>query len=895
MNRWLFLLVLSAALSAARAEIPIDAPIVDTPTNRLVPGINVPAPLGTGDATNAVVVPPPKPRSAPPAEEPWRRIEAPEEGNDGFTFTDGTRVPGAFLDLENGVIRWQMKALKEPVRIRTAGLRQLTLRARPRTAAPAPAGWLVLLADGSLLPARRVTFEDGQVVADLPYAGLVRLERRQVAMLRRYDPTGGGLVSLADAPLYAPAKRPPAGYYWPHMRYRDVKLPDPVLVEFPWDGCAPQGIELQLFTGKGEDLGRRSSGLQLRLNTTGAQVKWGADALPMSGVLTNCAGRTVWVGLAVNRKTGDMALYLDGQPQRRSFGSLGGLAGLPDFGMAVDDIAQRRLAMRSVLVSSINDSLHLPAPSAGEEAARLVNGDQIVGRLESLGTNEVVFHVAAGPMAGRMALPLDRVAQVAFPSVTNAPMRAGEVRVGLCDGSNVRGVWQRADARTATVHHAILGPVTFPRDALAEADGPAEPDAAGDEPPLVLEELAAGKRLRWVEATLRNRSVGIGSSHAGFLYRPGLMGFDSKVYWHGDLVGITNGVFRWQHPDALDPFAAPLAGVWRMFPLVRPLPARPAAELATVRLGNGDVLSGVLGEAGGETVNVTPWYAGPLAIPRKHAARITPHPAAADALEPRWEAVAAGQPPPALADGALWLTSARRHGPLPDRVRLDFEAVWPLAANPIRLHLFQRGDLMDAASRPEYLMVGVDYSGTTLGARVADTDDVTRIPSVGALTNRVGGCAQITVLADRPNRHLRLLVDGQAAGEWRGTNAVAPSGDALLLMASWHGGMALRHIVLREWREDPPAEPASRAAAPAQRSPVEARIVISQADAAQSSSGDVTIIFHNGDSLTLSDIVSDERTLTGKHKLLGPVSLNMAAVRALDWDRSNPRSVVMRW
>jgi hypothetical protein len=80
-----------------------------------------------------------------------------------------------------------------------------------------------------------------------------------------------------------------------------------------------------------------------------------------------------------------------------------------------------------------------------------------------------------------------------------------------------------------------------------------------------------------------------------------------------------------------------------------------------------------------------------------------------------------------------------------------------------------------------------------------------------------------------------------------------------------------------------------------QRSPIEARIVIRQAVSAQHSPDAVTIIFHNGDSLTLSDIVSDKRTLTGKHKLLGPVSLNMAAVRALDWDRSNPRSVVMQW
>jgi hypothetical protein len=65
----------------------------------------------------------------------------------------------------------------------------------------------------------------------------------------------------------------------------------------------------------------------------------------------------------------------------------------------------------------------------------------------------------------------------------------------------------------------------------------------------------------------------------------------------------------------------PAEEVRRVSPQVRDLPAGPTAGRATVRLANGDVISGLLDGGDGETVRLTPWYAGPLAISRGQVVR----------------------------------------------------------------------------------------------------------------------------------------------------------------------------------------------------------------------------------------------------------------------------------
>lgn len=876
MNRWLSSIYLGVALTAARAEISVDVP-VEAPTDRSGPVIRVPAPLRAAAETNAVACPaaPAANPGAPRAAQPWRRLVAPASEKDSLTFTNGDLFEGAFLGIENGAIRWQPTLLKAPVRLRAAGLDEVTLGVGLQTDSPPPVHWLVVLTDGSLLPARRLTFENGKVAADCAYAGTVRLDRGCIAALRRCDVTEGGLVTLGDAPLYAP----PAADR-PRMRYRDAKLPDPFLLEFPWDDRAPRWVSLRLFVGQAEDLGRAAPAVYFDWGVDSGHVRWEPasgrkESQSLSGLLTNLAGRAVWVGFALNRKTGEAALYLDGQLHCRVL-LTGRPIGLPDFGVAVTDTPSWRLAPRSVLISRINDDLSLPVPPADRDAVRLTNGDQVVGRLETLGANDLVFQATVG----RMVLPMDRVAAVTFPRGTNAPGHAGAVRVRLCDGTSVRGAWERADAQTVVVRHAVLGPVAFPRSALAEVDGEAGSVANREFSPRILADaLPAGAQL-----TQRN---GMGAAARWTVLRggkyifptfgcqPGLLEFHDGTSWQGDLVGIANGVVQWRHPAAFDPLAIPCGEVRRVLPLPRPLPTGSAMETATLRLTGGDVLSGVLGAAGGETVTVTPRYAGPLAVPRRHVALVTPYPAAADALELPLAAAAPGQPAPSSAAGAVWLGAVRRPGPLPDRVRLDFEVVWPGresvwlgGAGMMRVILFQRDDPRE----PERLSAVFSPHGTTFEVRTPDRVVSTNFPPIAVMTNLLaGGCVHVTVFADRANRRLRLLLDGQAAGEWRAWDAPAPAGDALILAAGGRIGAAVRHLVLREWREDSPSPAAVRSSPMPPRAP-----------------GDARVILRNGDFLTLKNLAADERTVTGEHALLGSLTLDLAGVRVVDWERPDP-------
>jgi hypothetical protein len=873
MNRRLLILGLGAALTAARAEIPIDAPIVETATNRLVPGINVPAPLRGNEPTNAAAA---SPSAASPEDEPSAaglgrgrpvaRVATPAEGDDSLTFINGDRFAGTLLGIEDGVIRWRTPADKEPIRFRADALDELILGTPPRTNAPAPPNWLVLLADGSLLPTRQVTVEGDTVTADFAGADNVRLDRRHVAALRRCGPGACEAVTFGDAPAYGVTNRT-MGL---RIRYRDTKLPEAVLAEFPWDGDLELPLALGLFVGEAEDLNRPASRLVFSLILGVANLQWIVRDASSGGVtdkgehaladgLTNFAGRAVWVGLAFNRKNGEGACYVDGQLRGRT--ALAKPPRFADFGIAVTEVARRRLGPRIVLVSPISENLTLPSLPADRDAVRLVNGDQLDGKLESVHTNEIAFQSAVG----RMVLPLERVTQIVFTPVAGAPARAGDTRVALRDGAILRGTWQRTDARTVVVRNSILGPLAFPRSALAEVDC----HAAEEIPSVSVSPEGLGKMMEVYDGAAflfdGNVQSFLWSAMARnpFRYRPGAINLRSGSDRHGDLVAITNNIVRWQHTAALDPMTVPLAEVHQIFPSPRPLPDRPAAELATVRLGNGDVLSGPLGAPAEEKVHVTPWYAGPLAIPRRHVAYVTPHPAVTNAIEMRWAPMGPGQAAPALSDGALWLGSARRPEPLPDRLRLDFEALWLSSGSGVGLTLFE------PEHRMNHLDMSVGPAGVTFVKTLGATSRmVDRPPSQDMMHLHRGACVNVSLFADRTNPSLRVLVDGRMAGEWRDAQFPVLAG-GMTFGGSGRTGVAVRNVVLREWREGQSAPPVSRSVTVSPLSP-----------------GEVRVVFHSGDFLTLGEIAADAQTVTGKHALLGPVTLNLAGVRSLDWERA---------
>jgi hypothetical protein len=621
-------------------------------------------------------------------------------------------------------------------------------------------------------------------------------------------------------------------------------LPDPVLLEFPWSADRSPSGGFQAFAGKLEDVSPFRTSDALLSSRFGFRMAGAA----LTGRLTNADWRTAtWVGLAVNRQSGVAVLYLNG---RRQNALPLGRKDWPDVGLRVVEDNVGRVVPGMVLVSRINNDLNLPEPVADQDTVRLANDDQLVGRIESLSTNELVFHAPLG----RLALPLERVAQIAFAS--GAPAAPSAREFALRDGSRLRGAWQRTDAQSVTIQHTVLGAVTFPLPALAGVDYPVED---------------AGPYGRNAEVN-RARTFGPASS-AGI---PGLIHLTDRALWQGDLAGISNGVVRWRLPAALDPLEWQAEEVRRVSPQVRDLPAGPTAGRATVRLANGDVISGLLDGGDGETVRLTPWYAGPLAIPRGQVVHLTPHAPAEGALP------LAPSAAETLTDGAVWLSSARNAplrsaGPLPDRVRLDMELVWSGWPASMQARFFASPGKQGGPA-PEYLNATFAVYGPagktihmSLGGSDGKNNAGTDPFAPPVLANMVaGGSVTLTVLADRSKRHLRLLADGQSAGEWRGAGIAPPTGNDVTVFVNFGADTALRHAVLREWREDPaplPAPlPAPRPAVLARRSP-----------------GDVRVILRCGDFLTLTDIAADERTVTGRHALLGRIALNAGAVRAVDW------------
>jgi hypothetical protein len=852
MNRWLFLFSLGALLSVARAEIPIDLP-PDTPTNRPGPGINVPAPLRTGDATNVVVVPPPPAR--PRVRELFQPAETSGAGDDWLLCTNCDWFAGAFAGGEPGMIHWRVAGHQETIRFREDGVEGIALAGSVTTNTPAPTGWLVFLTDGSVLPARQVTVEGGQVAADLAYAGRVRLERAQVERLRRYDGQHTELVTLTDAPAYALEKAPTTGGAG-RVRYRETKLPEPLLLEFPWSVDRSPAGSIQVFAGKLEDISRYLTVDDLSVSRLGITL----GSVKLTGWLTNEVARAVtWVGLAVSRQSGAVVLYLNG---RRQGATTLKKKDRPEVGLRIVEDSLGRVVPGMALVSHINNDLILPEPVADQDTARLANDDQLTGRIESLSTNELVFHA----QPGRFALPLERVAQISFASGALAASRAGAAEFTMRDGSRLRGQWQRADAQSVTIQHAVLGAVTVPRTALAG----------------VYYQVAAGA-VRYQSG--RDVAVNLAklNDESQLVRRTGLIHLANREFWQGDLVGIADGIVRWRPAPALDPLEWPVTAVRRVSQLWRNPPAAPATERATVRLANGDVISGLLDGADGETVRLTPWYIGAVAIPRGQVAHLTPHAPVEGALP-----MVASEAAP-LSDGAAWLPKVwknplRSTSPIPDRVRLDMELVFSDRLANVEVYMFSQADrLHQAMQGNEYLAamfseswsadqgIYVELNGYD-GKKFERTNPLLDPPY---LTNMVmGGCVTLTVLADRSKRHMRVLADGQPMREWRAAGIAAPTGPDAVVSLKAGENTAVRHVVLREWREDPAPVPAPRPAAIAARTP-----------------GDVRVTLHNGDFLTLTDLAADAKTVSGKHVLLGPVTLNMAAVRVLDWEQRPLRTV----
>ncbi len=170
---------------------------------------------------------------------------------------------------------------------------------------------------------------------------------------------------------------------------------------------------------------------------------------------------------------------------------------------------------------------------------------------------------------------------------------------------------------------------------------------------------------------------------------PDLLSFRNGDMLHGRLNRYhpDEGV-RWQHPDAAAPIAFKTDNIIEVVrdPGEKPLQRE---HLSYVTLTNGDVLPAEIVSLDTETLRLSTWFAGDLALPRSHVARISPTPPSSEIIYsgPRgldgWSNVG---PDGQSAENAWTYRNGGFYGSgqasigasfeLPDQVSIEFDLHW---------------------------------------------------------------------------------------------------------------------------------------------------------------------------------------------------------------------------
>jgi hypothetical protein len=147
------------------------------------------------------------------------------------------------------------------------------------------------------------------------------------------------------------------------------------------------------------------------------------------------------------------------------------------------------------------------------------------------------------------------------------------------------------------------------------------------------------------------------------------------------------------------------------------------------------------------------------------------------------------------------------------------------------------------------------------------------VPATQLMTNLSQRCQGVfTVFADRSTNLLRVCLDGRLAAEWRAPAGLKPTGDGIQISANANAALALRQVVVSQWRDLTVAHATPLPPIPAARGPTE-----------------MLVVLHNGDRLTLSSLRGDVNALTGHNQLLGPVTLSRAFIRLIEWPLPPPQ------
>lgn len=286
------------------------------------------------------------------------------------------------------------------------------------------------------------------------------------------------------------------------------------------------------------------------------------------------------------------------------------------------------------------------------------------------------------------------------------------------------------------------------------------------------------------------------------------------------------GVTVWQRSDINNPFEFNSDGIDEILLGDRPKPPSLPPEQVTIRLNNGDTITGDWKALDTETLTIETPFAGELQIPRNRWQWAAFRHSDAKYLfegptgEEGWTA---GEVNVGDLDGGNW---AYRNGAfyalkassiakligMPDRMRMEFDIEWKGSLNlavALYTDYLQPVSLADKDSEPDfggfYSLQLTSYAVNVL--MVKKKEPLQYLGMTQTPVFRQATKAHVDVRTNKADNSISLLVNGKLVKRWIDQGGFAGEGSGIRLVHQGQGALRFSNLKIREWDgrfESPP-------------------------------------------------------------------------------------------
>ena len=399
---------------------------------------------------------------------------APRRG--ALRLRNGDRLTGALerLDVENGWALFQPEYARGPVAFQLGAIEGYRSAG---AGAGEPGAWAFALANGDRLSGALVALDDRALTLDTPAAGRLTVNRADLRTATHH--IGGALIfqgpgEATEWPAHSGSVKFADGGATlgprAHIGRRLERLPRRMRVEFDVAGDAAARLTVQLYGSTTAIMGTTKPHYQLIVASQHRVTL--AHLSPQSG--TRRFATSAPLGEASSGMAARIALCADLDAYRFEAFVNGQSVAVWEDGVrpAADGTAVTLMNFSSgaVTVSNLEvrewSGFPTPPPADGSSSAvllKLNNGDAINGAALAISGGTARIETAFGDLA----IPVERVASIAFPGPTApATEPKGVVEVHLRDGARMTLKLQPAAAGEIVGESAALGRVRVPMDAV---------------------------------------------------------------------------------------------------------------------------------------------------------------------------------------------------------------------------------------------------------------------------------------------------------------------------------------------------------------------------------------------------------------------------------------------